>query len=91
LVAAWRASGQTAAAFCWDRGVHPARFAYWRRQVRATSVLGDGAGFVEVRPVGGGAVASGGVVVVRLASGVEVQAPVGCDARWLGAVVEALR
>jgi hypothetical protein len=97
LVAAWRASGQTAVAFCRPRQINPGTFAWWRRELARRDGLGSGQSrgtgrppsFVEVT-VGSGRRGSG--YELTLANGRRIGVPADFEdgvLRRLIAVAEA--
>lgn len=58
------ASGLSKKAFCAERGIHPAKFYYWQRQLRAQEESSaQGAGFTQL------AVSAPAELEVRLSSG----------------------
>jgi len=76
--------------FCDESGLSRTTLSYWRRRARK-DVSGARSTLVEVPREQWSATAEPGMAVtLSLASGLEVQVPVGTDAAWLGAVVRAL-
>ncbi len=95
-VAEQAASGQSAAAFCRERGVALARFYQWRRRLRgsgagaATAGAEGATGFVEMLAGRAPCSRSSGVAL-RLGHGLSVAVEPGFDGETLRRVVSALR
>ena len=93
-VATWAASGESVAAFCRGRGIHPERLRRWRQRLGATA---EG---VAERPAVEGwvqAVVTGGddrpaAVVVQVGSGgrIEIGDPGCVDAEWVAKLAKGL-
>ena len=98
LLKRWRASGQSAAAFCRREGINPQKLSYWRRvlgmaePVKRPARRHSVAGLVPVRLLTGvGAGANGPCLEIHLASGERVVFPEGGSLEALRAVVGLLR
>jgi hypothetical protein len=98
LLKEWRASGESAAAFCRRQGIKPQKLSYWkrvlgvscgpgRRRARRRSV----AGLVPVRLLGGGVGANGQCLEIHFANGEHVVFPEGGSLDMLREVVGLLR
>ena len=74
VVAAWRRSGETLAAFARQRGVHPRRLARWARRLEGGK-RGAAVHFHRVRPVA--PAAREARIEIVLGGGVEVRVPPG--------------
>jgi hypothetical protein len=87
MLAAWRRSGLSLAAFARRQGLNAERLRWWRK--RLGTVEGKGATLAFIPAVVSAKISP---VVVRLPRGVEVEAPdvTAVPARWLAEVVRAL-
>jgi hypothetical protein len=89
LFAAQAGSGQTAAAFCLERGVCPKYFSLRRRQLLGRASPRTAlAGFV---PVALPRLAEAPMLEVRLVTGLQLRVPAGVSAPWLAEFVRALQ
>jgi transposase-like protein len=89
LIARWRASGQTVAAFCAAHRVSQATFYSWRQKLAdrnpgPTTQISPGATFAPVRVV------PDPIAEVILLTGVVVRVPVGADPAAVARLVAAL-
>lgn len=99
LLKEWRASGESAAAFCRRRGLRPQKLSYWKRvlgvsagPVRRTRGRGSMAGLVPVRLLAGaGAGVDGRCLEIHLVNGERVLFPEGGSIEALREVVGLLR
>ena len=91
LLATWRRSGQTAAAFCRRHAIKPQKLSYWKRVLGAGHrSTGAGASFVPVRLVTGGMASGSPVVEIVLVSGIRVLVGEGVSREQLGEVLGVL-
>jgi transposase-like protein len=82
-------SGRGVRQFCEENGLSKTTLSHWRRRARKDARRGGS--LVEVPRAQLSAVTVPGAAVrVSLASGIEMQVPVGTDAAWLSAVVREL-
>jgi hypothetical protein len=92
LVAQWRASGSSQAAFARRHQIHPRTFFDWIRACPAVSPAA--APFVPVRVVAASPVAPAhgpeGVTII-LPRGERLEVPAGACAAWVAAIVAGLR
>ena len=89
LITEQHSSGQSAGAFCRDRGLRVSQFYGWRKRLRHSSARQ----FLEVqvaRPPGPSAAASSRAIEVCLSGGQRVRVEPGFDADHLRAVLAAL-
>jgi hypothetical protein len=88
LVSEQRASGQSVAAFCRDRGLPASQFFAWKKRLRQTAEP-----FVEVQVVGAPAqpaTAPSRAIEIRLAGGCRIFVEPGFDAGHLRALLAVL-
>ena len=89
LIAEQAGSGQSAAAFCQDRGLRVSQFYGWRKRLRPSSARQ----FLEVQVMRAPekpAIAPSGAIEIRLAEGRRIVVEPGFDPDHLRAVVAAL-
>lgn len=85
LVAKWKATGLTQAAYCRTHGLSDRKLSYWIKATRPSSPLATTTGFVELRPE-----PARGELKLQLPGGMYIPLERGFDAAVLRAVVEAL-
>jgi hypothetical protein len=87
MLAAWRKSGLSLAAFARRQGVNAERLRWWRKRLGTAEGKGTALAFIPAMVSG-----SRSPVVVRLPRGVEVEATevTAVSAQWLAEVVRAL-
>ena len=92
LVAAFETAGEPVAEFCAERGLVPATFRWWQRQLRSAApaaARSDEVRLVPVNLMGMGRQASPPVVVA--VADVAVRIEVGTDVEYVAALVGRLR
>ena len=87
-IEAWRGSGQSKQAYCRDRGLNPASFYRWCKQLGERQPVSAGPRFVPVRltstsPLGRG-------VELRLPTGCVMRIDGGADPTWVAHLVREL-
>lgn len=86
-VETWQASGLTQAAYCQQQGLNPHTFNGWRRRFTATPTTSPGVIPIRVSPT---APAPAAAVVLRLASGHQVELPASTAPAWLAELLRCL-
>lgn len=89
VLAAWRASGDSAYGFARDHGLNAQRLSWWSKRLGEWEHADVAAGFAPA-DVTGAPMATGAAVVVHVA-GVVIEAEANhVDARWLATLVRGL-
>jgi hypothetical protein len=86
-VEAWQASGLTQAAYCRQQGLNPFTFTGWRRRLTATPATSPGVIPIRVSLTDP---ASAAAVVLRLASGHQLELPASTAPAWLAELIRCL-
>jgi hypothetical protein len=86
-VEAWQASGLTQAAYCQQQGLNPYTFTGWRRRFTATLATRPGVMPIRVSPTDPAPAAA---MVLRLASGHQLELPASTAPAWLAELLRCL-
>jgi transposase len=90
LVASWRRSGESQAAFCRRRRLSVERFSWWKRRLAAIPAGGNRSRFVAVRVRSSGpAEVPTGVLEITLAGGTRIRVERDCPGELLVRVLGA--